>query len=483
MGGQVLPGIQQQGGVHAAKPVRIGLGKGGKLQCPHGLHQQVFRLVALDAHQPLAGAQVQRGRGQQVVQRGKWRAGVPGLRWGLGGQAQQPVQGSGAEVIHRLHIGSALNQGLDQWQVAHEGGGHQRGEVHGQAVLQAVLLALAQDVFELLLPVGGKVLARDAVGLGADALVVAKTRQLGQRPGQRGQVVDDGHVQQGLAVLLAGDAFFEHLAQQLAGAGLVPHRPGHRGLFQDAALNGFGLLLLALQCQPPGFFLPVFPAGLGGLHLHRCPGLGQPQQPEQRVAGVRLHQVQVAHGPCQRHIQGVDVELVGVQRFVRFVAGAAVVQLVGQQVLGAHAFGDVGKGAAVLGHHAVQDDVVVLQPLGLVYRKQQRRAKAGAGGGLVFFAQHQHRKPGGLAGLLVQLGGAGGLVGQQVDFARLGAHGLHQVVAFAVDGAKPLLLDFEQLVGQPRHVLAIAEVGPQHPQRLALGQGRVLPEQGFDLCP
>ena len=103
------------------------------------------------------------------------------------------------------------------------------------------------------------------------------------------------------------------LDQQVAHGGLVEHRPRRRGLFENAAADGLGLLLLALQFQFARFLLPFLQAGLPDLHLRLPAGGSQVQQAEQWMRGVRFDEVQVPYGAGQRDVQRVDEELVDLQ--------------------------------------------------------------------------------------------------------------------------------------------------------------------------
>ena len=297
------------------------------------------------------------------------------------------------------------------------------------------------------------------------------------------QVVPHRHVQQLLA------RFVRHFSGVVgacgAGAqqGVVPDRPGHRPGVQHRLADGIGLLLLALQLQPVDFALPVFAAGGGGLQAQGGAAFVHLQQLQQRVLQVAFHQVQAFDRARDGHVQRVDVELPQLQRTVVLVFGAAVVQVVVLQVGGADTVANLGVGLALRRDKAVQDDVRVLQPLGLVHREHQRRAKHLARLGLVFVAQHEHGKLRRSPRACVQVALDGVLVGQQAHLA-LGLRGrLHQVVAFTVDGAKTRVFDFQQAVGHARDGVRVAVVHAQHRQRLALGQRRVAPEQAFDCAP
>ena len=137
----------------------------------------------------------------------------------------------------------------------------------------------------------------------------------------------------------------------------------------------------------------------------------------------------------------------------------------------------------MVGDEAVQHDVVVLEPLGLVDREQQRRGEALARLGLVLVAHHQHGKAGGLAHALVELAQRGVLVRHQHHLARLAADRIDQEVALAVDRAEAAVLDLQQGVGHPRGLAAVAEVGGEHRQLLPPRELRVAPEQALHLAP
>ena len=231
------------------------------------------------------------------------------------------------------------------------------------------------------------------------------------------------------------------------------------------------------------FALPVFAAGGGSLQAQLLAAFVHLQQLQQRVLQVAFHQVQAFDGARDGHIQRVDIELPQLQRAVVLVFGAAVVQAVVLQVGGADTVANLGVGLALRRDKAVQDDVRVLQPLGLVHRKHQRCAKHFARLCLVLVAQNQHGKLRRATGACVQIARDGVLVAQQAHLALGLRRRLHQVVAFTVHRAKAGVLDFQQVVGHARDGTGVAVVHPQHRQLLALGQRRVAPEQAFDGAP
>ena len=116
-------------------------------------------------------------------------------------------------------------------------------------------------------------------------------------------------------------------------------------------------------------------------------------------------------------------------------------------------------------------------------REQQRRGEVFACFGFVLVAHDEHCELGGLARLAVKLAFHCVLVGHQLHGAGVTTHGLHQVIALAINRAKAAVLDLEQRVGDVGGPVPIAEIGRQHPQLLPLGQAGVVPEQLLDLCP
>ena len=434
--------------------------------------------MPVDPNQSLAGVDVDTGRGELFIQCGK-RASRKFLI--LESLVHRPMQGVVTVVIHRLTVCPQRQQRLYQRNITGSGGGHQWRLVHWQAMLDAVLIALLKDVFE----VAGKIrhiglaLQRWALLRKTACLLVFCFLQ--QPPGQLRLIKTGGIFKQLLLQFAARHLFAEHLDQQLPDSGFFQHRPRHRRLLEDAAADGLGLLLLALQLQFARFFLPVFQRCLSGFNLDLAQV--EIQQPEQGVRGIRLDHVDILDGARQRHIQRVDVELVDFQRLVAFVFGAPVVQRFHRQIGLVHAVNDVAEFSAMIGDEAIKDDILVFEALGFVDGEQQRRSEVFARLGLVFVTHHQHRKIHRLADFLVELTFAGVLVRHQRHLSGLAADSLHQKIALAVDGAKAPLLDFQQLIGHPRGFQPIAEIRCQHAQRLPLGQRRVLPEQAFDLAP
>ena len=146
----------------------------------------------------------------------------------------------------------------------------------------------------------------------------------------------------------------------------------------------------------------------------------QPQQGEQRMLAVLLDQRQRLHRAGHRHVQRVDMELVELERLVRLVARAPIVEHVCLQIRLTHTVADIGISLALGRYKPEQEHVRILQTLGLVDREDQRRPERLSRSRLVFIAQHDHRMAHRLPGFGIEHGQ--GLVPriEQPDLPRVG---------------------------------------------------------------
>ena len=462
----------------------------------------------LQAHQAAISLHIQHRRGDALKQR---RDGAfCKLRLDQGAAQGVPPR-CVAKLVLQGRVGATQQQGIDQRQVAGAGGQHQGRGTAGGFVIHPKLLALAQDFLEVVRGIGLQN-ARAQCGHGAPTelplLIVtsdvvehavgigpglAKDAAGCQTPGRlelrlRGQLlhpgmlpVPQGVVHQRLARLGGSLDRVQRARQQVAHQRLGPGHPRHRLDLQEAGPDRLRLLILALQLQFARLLRPLLARGglrwQGAARATRFRQL-EPQQGEQGMAGVRLDQHQALHCACHGDIQRVDVKLVQLQRLVAFVAGTAVIQPVNRQVCLRDTVADLGIGTALARHQRMQDHVRIFQPLGLVHREHQRRAKVHARAGFVFITQHDHgvlcRGP----GAQVQRAHLRFTRGQQADRALHGGGALDQEIAFAVNRAKARLLDFEQVVGQLGDRAGVAKIGLQHRQVLALcGLARQAPPE------
>jgi hypothetical protein len=170
-------------------------------------------------------------------------------------------------VVDGIAVGAALEQRFDQRQVAGRRRGHQRRLVHRQPMLDAVLLALLQDVLEMVGEVGQVGLASEGRALLREVHRLLEFRLRDQPFGELRFVMAGGVFVELLLQLGAGNLFAEHLDQQLDDLRFAEHRPGNRRLLEDRPADRFGLLLLALQFELARFLLPVFEGRLPGVDL------------------------------------------------------------------------------------------------------------------------------------------------------------------------------------------------------------------------
>jgi hypothetical protein len=263
---------------------------------------------------------------------------------------------------------------------------------------------------------------------------------------------------------------------------LVEYRPRHRRLLQDRPPDRFGLLLLALQLELARFLLPVFEGRFPGLDLDLADV--QLEQPEERMAGVRLDHVDVPDGARQRHVEGIDEELVDLERLVALVLRPPVVERVDGQVgrrsrrrrsrrtrRDGRKQSGRGRCSRIPGPwlHGPKRAAVWRSACALPTLSSSRiTSTANWVDWRVFWSRSRV---------------VASLVGHQHHLPAVAADGLDEEVALAVDRAKALVLDLQQLVGHPRGLQTVAEIGRQHVQLLPLGELRVFPEQALDLTP
>ena len=127
------------------------------------------------------------------------------------------------------------------------------------------------------------------------------------------------------------------------------------------------------------------------------------EQIEQSLFGCSFDEIDIAYGAGDCDIQGVDMKLVDLEGFIAFIPGPGVGQPV-LKIFMRHTTGDFSKALLLSRGKVVQHDIFILQSLGLLYRKNQRRAEAGAGGCLVLRVHDNDGKAGRVACFLVEFG-------------------------------------------------------------------------------
>jgi hypothetical protein len=229
--------------------------------------------------------------------------------------------------------------------------------------------------------------------------------------------------------------------------------------------------------------LPVLARGGARIDAHLIASNGAAQQPQQGMPGVRFDQICMAYGARESDIERIDVKLVHLERFVILVAGAVIIEIIANQVLRTDSGCNLCECRALVGDEPEEYDGFVFQTLGLVNGKDQRSPEDPARLGFVLFPQHQYRDAGGMTRLFIERALDGVLVGEQRDRARLAPDRLDQEIALAIHGPEPPMLDLEQRVGDMGDLLAVPEVGAQHPQLLPRRELLVAPKQSFDPTP
>jgi hypothetical protein len=100
----VFPGFEDVFRLEGRNGAALRVREARREQRPEGLEEEVFREVPVDAHQPLAGVDIDGGGREQFVQRGERAARELRVAEGF---AHGPVQGVGAEVVGRFAVGAA----------------------------------------------------------------------------------------------------------------------------------------------------------------------------------------------------------------------------------------------------------------------------------------------------------------------------------------------------------------------------------------
>src|SRR5271168_1645176 len=201
------------------------------------------------------------------------------------------------------------------------------------------------------------------------------------------------------------------------------------------------------------------------------------------MPGVRFNQICMAYSARESDIEGIHVKLVHLERFVILVAGAVIIEIIANQVRRIDSGCDLGECRALVGDESKQYDGFVFQTLGLMNGKDQRSPEDPARFGLVLLPQYQYRDAGGMTRLFIERALDGVLVGKQRDCTRLAPDGLDQEITFAIHGPEPPMLDLEQGVGDMGDLLAVPEVGAQHPELLPRRELLIAPKQRLDPTP
>ena len=253
-GRQVLPGVENRSCLEGTALAPVVDGEPRLEQHPERLEQEIFGQVPVDTHQPFAAHHVNCRWRDQFIQR--WEGPLGELRVAECFE-QGPVQGVAAEVVSEFRIGAAREQRLHQRHVTRRRGGYQRRLIHERAVVDAVAVALLQDVLEARREVSDKMLAAERRPLLREGPGGVETCLARQPGGQHGFVIADGVLVELLFGLSTRGLLAEYLGQRVAEPRFVEYRPGYRRLPENALTDGIGLLLLALQFELACFLLPV----------------------------------------------------------------------------------------------------------------------------------------------------------------------------------------------------------------------------------
>ena len=219
---------------------------------------------------------------------------------------------------------------------------------------------------------------------------------------------------------------------------------------QDLGAYEVGLLGLALHFEAACLSLPLLPGRLLLLDMEFLPQVGQPKKFEERVFLGAFEHIEVAYGTGDGYIERVDVEFIGVERFIAFVAGAGIVHFVLFEVAGLDTGGDIHKLPRSAGYELIQDDIGVLQAFGFLDRKDERGLEQRTGFGLVLIVHDDDRKLGGLPGFLIELLFDFWVVGETYHFSFFLGNRSDQIGAFPVNRAETGVLELEQAVGDLR---------------------------------
>jgi hypothetical protein len=432
----------------------------------------------IEPDQPPVDLDVEMGRRQPREQRRQLGTGE--ARIGTG-PLQGDLEGVESVAVDQTGVGVAIEQDLDQFGIAHAAGDHQWGLAEDVAEVDPVLIDLAQHRARLLEGVGQEVgafeqrhrLVRMLRGLEA---------ALDQGIEQALIPIDQGVFHERDPRLLL--ALLERLVFQLGQRLALEHRPGHHTLLEDLLADLGRLLLLALEFETMRLVTPFLQTRLGALDLVDLgQRLAQSQQRQQTMFGLWLDQIQVLHRAGHGDVQGVDVELVDLQRLVALVADTRIAQLA-LQVRRTEIAGDLAKTLVLAGDEAVQQHVLVFQSLGLVDREHQRGAEETADLGLLLRMQHQDGEARRGRRALVEIALDAVVVLEQDHAPARRAATAHQIVTLAVYRAEAGVLDVQQPVGDGRDLGRVAEVGVEDTDQIRRDAVALLaPEQGLDLGP
>ncbi len=443
----------------------------------HGMEQEERHAVVVDLHQALSDAHVGGRWTEPWIEPGQRVLGVERV---LVGGAQGEVERYPAPVVGLRQTGAAIQQLDDERVESIQCRQHQRRLVEGVAEVDAMLLGLAQQVaIAMLVVIDAMPLLRRVAG---DIRLAGRLDPgLGERPQQVGDGVGGGVVEQQTLRFLVGRTRRQRFARERFGSGGGEHRPRHRLDMEYGSADGLDLVELALPFQPQGLLAPF---GLGGSLFGQfgCSAGPQSQQAQERMVAVAFEDVDVRNGACQGYVERIDEELVGVERVVALVAGAAVGEVAFQVGL-AHTRSNLAERAGLTGDEPGQDDVIVLEPLGLPHAEDQRRAETAPGLLLVLFAQHDHRETRRPGRLPVQVAPRRLGILQKRHFARAITQRPDQIVAFAVDRAEASLLDAQQAVGNLRDRRGVPVVDVQDAGELGVALAVPLVEEGLDAGP
>ena len=366
----------------------------GKHQVQHKQPHKTF--VQLD--QLATGLNRQAVRLKIFVHRGQLLSGITFICQCL---LQGNLQGIEAVVGAQVRVSAARHQLLDQWRIAQTGRNHQWGQVENGAVVDPVLLGITQNTARVLQVVGQVVFLMELLN---HFLFILK----GRFEVVSHQLVEHGLMPMDQRVLQGEQLFFLVIAksglflQRVVGCA-IQHWPGHGLQLQYPAAYLIRLLLFALQLQLARLFLPLIQAGVLLFHVQVAGKAFQVQQAHQWVFQVRFDDVEVAHCPGDGHVQGVNVELVNLQRLVLLVSCPGVFQCLFFQRFRVYAGGDIAKAFLFVADEVVENDVLVLQSLGFLNREHQWCVKPLAGGRFLVRMHNQHGKAGRAGGFVVQV--------------------------------------------------------------------------------
>ena len=145
-----------------------------------------------------------------------------------------------------------------------------------------------------------------------------------------------------------------------------PGCPRRRPRRQKRLADGARLFLLALQFELAGLLRPFVLAGGGPRGRRHFLSLLQVEQPKKRVLNVGLGDGEPNDRAGHGHVKRVDVELVEFERLVSLVLSAAVIEVGAFEIACCDITAYFGVSGAVGRNHLEQDNVRILETLGLV---------------------------------------------------------------------------------------------------------------------